>query len=74
MGKGDVKVNEEKKVLITRDMIRGSIIKDPRCRCDGSRDISRLGNRSNRGRFSCLSETKVLLIFTRRENECLRRG
>ena len=52
-------------------MISGAGIKNPRCRrmCKASRDITSLGNRSNGGRFGCLSETKVLLIFTGRRND-----
>ena len=40
--------------------------------CKASRDITSLGNKSNEGRFCCLSETKVLLIFTGRKNDTLR--
>ena len=42
--------------------------------CKANRDITGLGNRSNRGRFGCLSETKVFLIFAGRKNDPLRRG
>ena len=63
MGKGDGKV-------------RDSSIKDLRCKrmCKTHRDITGLGNRSNGGRFGCLSETKVLLIFVERKNDPLRCG
>ena len=39
--------------------------------CKASRDIIGLSNRSNGGRFGCLSETKVLLIFAVRKNDTL---
>ena len=42
--------------------------------CKASRDITSLDNRSNGGRFGCLSETKVLLIFTECKNDTLRCG
>ena len=42
--------------------------------CKASRDITGLGNRSNEGRFGCLSETKVLRIFAERKNDLLRCG
>ena len=37
--------------------------------CKASRDIIGLGNRSNEGRFDCLSEMKVLLIFVEHKND-----
>ena len=42
--------------------------------CKASIDIIGLGNRSNGGRFGCLSETKVLLIFAGRKNDLMRCG
>ena len=65
MGKG----KGRKKVFIFINMIRGS-----RDMCKASRDITSLDNRSNVGRFGCLSETKVLLIFTECKNDTLRCG
>ena len=37
--------------------------------CKASTDITGLGNISNGGRFGCLSETKVLLIFAECKND-----
>ena len=39
--------------------------------CKVNKDITDLGNISNGGRFGCLSEMKVLLIFVRCKNDTL---
>ena len=40
--------------------------------CKTNKDITDLGNKNNGGRFGCLSETKVLLIFVGRKNDSLK--
>ena len=40
--------------------------------CEICRDIIGMGNRNNAGKFGCLSETKILLIFTERKSDSLR--
>ena len=76
IGKSEVTIREEKISLCTREMIRSTRIEDPWTKggreCEIGRCITSLDNRSNGGRFGCLSVTKIL-IFSRRNNDSLRR-